>query len=404
MKNIITTFIVVLIAVAGVSAQQSDYEINKEFETRTIAIKKAISESKNVRDVDSLLLAIDELALDFQLHSQILDFGLYPESYQSSIASLKGSARAAEYKLLIIENQAERLSLLSNQVSSYKIEIANLTQKGDSLRREIIASQESEERLAELVKEYRRSVEQRDDFIFGMIDSLFVTYRSLGQEEIFELAKQKKNSGVVSENPLYLLSSIIKQNIESLKVETNTLFIEDYLRNYVLQKKIENAWKQIGDDLVLVYGNKDNRKWKTGISEELKVWKTSISYSMWTSLDDYMEGQGVDIGAFDDNKSFFNSLDGFITTSINESDENILTSTTYDDFLSFSEFWQSKVLDEWNHYLVQGELLTVNQIATIDTKVDDWREHSKPVPGALIILFGIGFVALIGFVVALVKK
>ncbi len=404
MKNIIATIVVILITTVTVFAQQSDYKIKKEFENRASDLKIAISESKNVKDIDSLLLAIDDLALDFKLHSELLDFGLYPESYQSSIASLKENARAAEYKLLIIENQAERLSLLSSQVSSYKTEIAILTQKGDSLRKEIMASQASEERLAKLVKEYRKSVEQRDDFIFGMIDSLFITYQSLGNEELRELARQENESGVVSENPLYLLSTVIKQNIESLKAESNALFIEDYLRNYVLQKKIENAWKQIGDDLILVYGNNSNLNWKALINEDLKTWKTSVSYSMWASLDDYMEGQGVDIGAFDDNESFFSALDDFITTSINESDENILTSTTYDDFLSFSEFWKSKVLDEWNHYLVQGELLTVNQIASIDTKVDDWREHSKPVPGALIILFGVGFVALVGFVVALVKK
>ncbi len=404
-KTSVAALLLMLFAGSLVQAQQSDYEIKKEFENRVSEIEKAIGETKSVSDTDSLLIAIDELALDFADHAELLDYALYPESYSSTIASLKSNARAAEYKLLIIENQAERLQMLSQEVSAYRTEIGNLTKRADSLRLAIARSQKSEARLARLVREYRESVEKRDEFIFDVVDSLFITYKELSPSAVEELARQQKEGGgKIADNPLSMISAIIRQNIETLKASGNSLNIEDYLRMYALQRKVDEAWNQIGDELVVIYGADNRNGWKNEIRQDLKDWKATVSHSMWASLDDYMEAQGVDIGAFDNSESFFRSLDAFVSESTAQSDENILTSTAYDEFKVFSEFWTSKVMDEWNRYLVEGDVLTASQIAAIDTKVDDWRDRSKPVSGALIVLFGIGIIAVVGFIVAMVKR
>lgn len=407
MRNYRTSVLglLLLFTTSWVQAQQSDYEIKKEFEARVSQIEEAIVETKSVKDTDSLLVVIDELALDFADHADMLDYALYPESYSSTIASLKSDTRAAEYKLLIIENQAERLQILSQEVSAYRTEIGNLTKRADSLRLAIAKSQKSEARLSRLVKEYRESVEKRDEFIFDVVDSLFVAYNELDPSAIEELArKQQEKGGNIADNPLTMIRAIIRQNIETLKAGNNSLNIEDYLRMYALQKKVNEAWKAIGDELVAIYGADNQNSWKREIQENLKDWKATVSHSMWASLDDYMEAQGVDLGAFDNSESFFRSLDAFVSKSTERSDDNILTSTAYDEFKVFSQFWTSKVMDEWNRYLVEGEVLTASQIAAIDTKVDDWRDRSRPVSGALIVLFGVGLVAVVGFIIAMVKR
>ena len=125
---------------------------------------------------------------------------------------------------------------------------------------------------------------------------------------------------------------------------------------------------------------------------------------MWNSLDNYLEGKNVELGAFDNNSSFFTALDSFVSNATKKSDEEIITSSTYEDFKTFSEFWSSKVMDEWNNYLVEADVLTASQIATIDGKIDNWGSSSEPFPTSLLIIFGVAIVAIIGLIIALVVK
>ena len=161
MKGFVNTLLVTLIAVIStysVSAQQSDYEVKKEFESRYTSLETTITKANSVNRIDSILLAIDDLALDNIEHEELLNFALYPESYASAISKLKSDARTTEYKLLIIENQTERLTMLSDELGNYKQEISNLVKRSDSLRIAIASSQESERKLSELVRNYRKSV------------------------------------------------------------------------------------------------------------------------------------------------------------------------------------------------------------------------------------------------------
>merc|ERR1711974_551883 len=115
-----------------------------------------IEMAQKVSEIDSIIIVIDDFRSNYSEHSEMLDYALYPESFNSKIASLKSEARSSEHKLLIIENQAERLSMLTEEVSRFKGELANLNARSDSLRNEIAHSQQSEKQLSELVTRYRK--------------------------------------------------------------------------------------------------------------------------------------------------------------------------------------------------------------------------------------------------------
>lgn len=408
MKGLVNTVLVALITVIStfsVSAQQSDYEIKKDFETRYEALGSEIDNANSVHRIDSILLAIDDLALDYIEHEDLLNFGLYPESYASAISKLKSNARTAEYKLLIIENQTERLTMLSDEISRYKYEIANLARRSDSLRLAISSSQKSEQKLSQLVRSYRKSVEQRDEFIFDIVDSLFITYKELNPNAVKELARQNEG-GTLSptDNPLSMISSIVDQNIETLKIKDRSLSTEDYLRMYALQKRVDTVWKQIGDELIIIYGGNNKSKWKENINSDIKEWKASASYAMWNSLDNYLDYQDINLDAFDNNQSFFAALDSFVTKATVSSDGNIMKQDSYNEFKAFKELWSGKIMDDWNKYLVDADVLTSSQIASIDNKVDEWGDKSKPIPMGYFMIIGFGLIALIGFIVAQVKR
>ncbi|WP_018126399.1 hypothetical protein [Balneola vulgaris] len=407
MKKLSTTLAVflALFSIQVSFAQQSDFQIKEAFEAKHETLSLAIEDAQSVDTIDSLLLAIDNFQDEYNEHQEMLDYALYPESYESKIADLRSKARTAEHKLLVIENQSEKLSMLTDELNQYKSELALLTQRSDSLRLAISNSQESEENLSRLVRNYRQSVEQRDQFIFDMVDSLFITYKQLAPESIDELSKQNETGTLASgDNPLETIELILEENVETLKAEANTLNTEDYLRIYALHHKVEEVWNSIGDDLIAIYGGKNKNKWNAQIENNLKEWKASASLSMWKSLDNYLENKDVDLGAFDSNSSFFKSLDSFVSKARDQSEGEILNNTTYEDYKTFREFWSTKVLNDWNQYLVEAEVLTTNQIATIDNKVDDWEDKSKPLSTTFIILFGIAVLAVIGFIVLLVKQ
>ena len=403
--NLFTLLVIFLSGSATVFAQQSDYSIKREFENRYSELLTNIEMAQKVSEIDSIITVIDDFRLNYSEHSEMLDYALYPESFNSKIASLKSEARSSEHKLLIIENQAERLAMLTEEVSRFKGELANLNSRSDSLRNAIAQSQQSEKKLSELVSRYRKSVEERDRFIFDMVDSLFVTYNQLAPGTIEELSK-KDGSGTIktSDNPLVIIDSILEENIETLKAGSDSFSTEDYLRIYALQTKVKGVWDNIGDNLVQIYGGKDKSKWKKSIDSDLKEWKASASLSMWKSLDLYLEDRDLELGAFDNNTSFFMALDSFVSKASKKSEGEIISSSSYEDFKTFSEFWTSKILDDWNNYIVDADVLTSSQIASIDGKVDAWGDKSEPFPTSLLIILGVGLVAIIGLIIALVVK
>lgn len=403
--NILTLLIIVTTGSISVNAQQSDYQIKTEFENRYSELRTSIELAQKVDEIDSLLLEIESFKEEYIDHSEILDYALYPESFDSKIASLKSESRSAEHKLLIIENQAERLAMLTDEVSRFKSELTVLSGKSDSLRNAIATSQESERKLSGLVTSYRKSVEERDEFIFNMVDSLFITYNQLSPINIQELSKADGSGTIKSgDNPLVIINSILAENIETLKASSKTFTTEDYLRIYALQTKVNDVWKNIGDNLVEIYGGNDKTKWKKRIENDLKDWKASASLSMWNSLDEYLEEQNIDLGAFDNNSSFFTALDSFVSKAIEKSDDEIISNGSYEDFKVLSNFWTSKVMDEWNNYLVEADVLTSSQIATIDSKIDDLGQNSKPYSTTAIFIFWLVILVFIGMIIAIVVK
>jgi predicted RNase H-like nuclease (RuvC/YqgF family) len=194
MKRLITsTYIVValLLSTSLAVAQTSDYQIKKKYEDSYKELKTAINNAMTVNQIDSLSMEISNLKYRNEEHEELLDNALYPETFESSIANLQQNARNAEHKLLVIEDQNERLDRLSSELSNYKSEIAHLNNRTDSLRNAILNSEKSESNLSALVKRYRNSMQKRDEFVLSMIDSLFITYKDMNGETMAELSEKK---------------------------------------------------------------------------------------------------------------------------------------------------------------------------------------------------------------------
>lgn len=406
MKNLSRVIAILVLFISfqvAAVAQESDYEIKTEFSEQYAQLENALKSVSSTTQIDSLRGLIFNLESDNILHNELLDNALYPENFQSKISTLKDLANSVEQKILIIENQNDRLSQLTTEMGYYKSEINLLTVRTDSLKRAITNSMNSEEKLSQLVKNYRNSLEQRDELILNVIDSLLTSYKGISTKRDFEVSTDAASGRVSTDNPLVFIQSIIEENTEWANSNLNALSIEDHLRMYAVQSHFSNTWELVGEKMLTVYAGDKKNEWKAEINSGLKDWRMNTSQKMWRSMDQYLEYSSVDLDAFDNNDSFFIALDNFLADAQERSESGILTSKNYEEYKEFEKFWSAKVKNEWSNLIQDAEILTVSQISSIDDKLDSWEIESRPIHPLLIVLVVITIVASIAFSVAMFK-
>lgn len=406
MKNKTTKLIVLfsLFIFSTVTAQQSDFKITTGFERYYKAIATELTNAQSVNAVDSLQKEILFLDDEYLGHSKLLDHALYPATYESKISELQTKANSAEQRLLIIENQSERLVKLSQEVAYYKSEIAFLNSRADSLRKAIASSQASEERLAGLVKRYRENLELRDELIIDVVDSLMITYSGMTSRRIIEISDQVESGRILGNNPLEMLESIIEENIEYASATSRALSLEDHLRMYTVQHHFEDVWNQIDDKMLAAYGGQKKSEWHADITSKIKDWRMVTSQKMWNSMDHYLEFSDMELGAFDNNYSFFIALDSFIKEAQKKSEGEIMSTESYQDYKKFQEFWSGKVKNEWSSLIKDSEVLTIAQISLIDEQLTSWESGVRPIHPFLIVLIVLTIISIGGYVLVLSKS
>ncbi|MDZ7806870.1 MAG: hypothetical protein U5K71_07120 [Gracilimonas sp.] len=408
MKNLaksIGVIVLLLCTTNTIYAQSSDYQITKEFENTYRSLEASIKNATTIEEADSLNNEINKLRETYAEHQSLIDHALYPKTFDDSIQDLLAESNETEEVLLIIENQGERLTSLNEQIANYQTEIAFLNNETDSLRTLIAKSEESEQNLSRLVQQYRQRVEKRDEFVLKMMDSLFVAYREL---EMSPGSNNEIASSAIAiqqgDNPLDFIEATIEENIQVLKAGSTELGTEDYLKMHTIQKRFAETWNKVGGDLSQVYGGNESQQWKSKIDSQLKDWKASTSKNMWDSINNTLEQNNVNIGAFDNNQSFYTAIESFINNSVESSKDKIISDKNREEFNSFYDFWTSKVKNEWGNYIQDGEVLTMSQISTIDSELITWKDETEPTSYVIPILLGLSFITIVGLIIVLTRK
>lgn len=400
------TIILIICTSTAIFAQSSDYQITKEFEASYNELNVAIDNATSVEEADSLNKEVIKLRESFAEHQSLLDHALYPNSFDDSMQDLLTEANETQEILMIIDNQGEMLTSLNKQIEAYQKEIVLLNNETDSLKTLIAKAEESEQNLSRLVQQYRQRVEERDEFVLKMMDSLFVAYREL---ELNAAGNNKEiaSSAIAiqqSDNPLKFIEATIEENIQVLKASSSELSTEDILKMHTIQKRFADTWDKVGSDLSQVYGGGKSSQWKNKIDNQLKDWKASTSKNTWDSINQTLAQNNVDLGAFDNNQSFYSAIENFIDSSIVNSEDKIIAQADREEFNSFYKFWNSKVKNDWGNYVQEGEILTMNQISAIDAELIDWRDETEPVSMVIPILLGLSFITIVGLIIVLARK
>ncbi|MBO6793371.1 MAG: hypothetical protein JJ895_05640 [Balneolaceae bacterium] len=393
--------ILLILPVAQVSAQNSDYELVKDFNSKTELISHKIQNAITTVQIQGIEAELDSVEQKYADHKEIINHAIYPATFNEEIEALRANLITNEHRLYLIENQREQLFDLSNQVMAHRAEINRMYAQVDSLNREIELSQASEARLSQLVQNYRNKVEQRDRLLFGMIDSLLFTHQKL---QATMSTEQSMETYMISDdsNPLAMIHQIIEQNIEATHANNAMLSVNDHLRMRSLQIQFERTWDRTKDDFTDVYSN-DDVDWGAQIDSALKQWRMIASKKMWDSVDQYLAQNEIDLGAFDNRLSFYQAMDSFIAEGYEISKDEFLVSDSFQEFVEFEEFWNETFKTKWIPKTPEGVLLSEDQISTIDAALTDWEETARPIHPMLAAIIALAIVSLTGFILVMAK-
>lgn len=389
-----STLAFALILSAGFTTQlqaqetQSDYEIQKEFQEEYRSIEDGLGEAGESDETDELVERADQLESDFQEHEELLDDVLYPETFSGLIDKLQRRATSTHETVVQIEEQEEKLNALSDEASGYESELEELKQRTDSLQNVLQNTAQERSQLANTVENYRESMRQRDELILDMIDSLIVAYQNLEDIEDIETSEEAR---LDADNVLASIQSIAEDNIAVLDSD-DALGTGEYLRMKSVHSEFEEMWEQIGNRLVEIYAEAEGEREET--DELVNEWGEKVSSRTWAALNQSFNEANVNLPEFDDQDSFYNSLNSYLDDVITTSEESN-TEEDYEQYQQFSDLWNEQVKLRWSEYILEGDVLSSEQIARIDQKMDQWAVNAEPQSNLLLYLLGLSVLVII---------
>lgn len=385
--------------VMTVQAQQvrtrSDYAIVQGFNNEFKTLSNDVENATTVNDINSVISQINSFDSEYSSHKTLLDKVLYPDTYEQKIESLKNRAQATYTRLNTIQEQSQKIAQLNQQVADYASQLKSLTEKSNAIEREMKRARGHEMRLERLTREYRASLKKRNDFILSVIDSLMITYKKLNVPSLQGLeASSSKALANSKGNALKLIESIAKNNTSFLDAHP-TLTADEYLRMYAVQEQFSDMWNTMGDKLLSIYAsNKERSQARSDINNALSQWHSKVADYTFKSIASAFKQQGINLSSFNDSNSFYTSLRNYLDNAIKTSRQHA-DEAQYKLFQKFSNIWNNTVKTKWADNLVQGKILSYQNIATIDQNLTTWGQLAQPKSYAMFIYLGIALIIII---------
>lgn len=396
---IATTFLLFIFFQSALFAQQSDYQIQQNFVSELNELSQRMEATQSSDELAELEIELEELKNRYAEHEELINAGLYPETYQTRISNIEERLTVSINNASVIEQLNTRVDELGDEVDGYRSQITDLTEDTEALRQELQRAETNEEQQAALLTEYRQNLEQRNSFVSEFLQGLMSRYQNVDlgtQQEISEAAER------LDDNPIEILRSIILDYID-IADESTSLQTPDYVAMRAQHEYFFEVWEKIGDNLVNTFAPENPSEVKTEMDELIAAWLLSVDNQLWDSLNNTFSQNGIELEVFTTPDEFYNAVYTYVdnahVTSLERNSEQ-----DFEVYQNFNTFWNETVKAEWGDMLIEGEILTQSQISEIDIKLNDWEEASKPTSNLMFILLIVSVAVIIGLIVLLVTK
>ncbi|PAU95496.1 hypothetical protein CK503_00065 [Aliifodinibius salipaludis] len=380
MKLRITILVTVVIGLLSstlyAQQAQSDYEIQQTFKEQYANYEQQVENVSSPNGAEKLIEAIKQFDQDFSEHKELLDEALYPDNYDEQMESLKKSSVQTLNKVETITEQQKQLNKLETQVASYEDNLNQLNKQTDSLKTAIRKSTESEKELSNMVRQYRKNLEKRDELILTFIDSMVVTYQDMDLEALQEMEDYDQKSRIKTNDALKLIHDISEQNLQVLQQNASKLQIDDYMRMAEVNNQFQAMWDRLGNKIHEVYEGDNANMLAKNINGNIDKWNSLLQTNSVEAMKDYFAQQDIEAGTFESAGEFNTALHSYLDSKIKESRDNP-SEENYKDLQQFKKFWD-RVEVQWTSNLAHANVLSREQTSELNQKVDEWTQIAQP--------------------------
>lgn len=433
MKKIAVLFatsLLLLLQAGGALAQVSDYEVIDSFKNKHRSLLASVKTAETLQQCVGLDGEIGRLEGDYRQHRKLLAEGLYPENFDTAIASLReqlkksterisqaetikqntqtigemtAEVRAQKDTITVIsrENEEFRASVakLSQEVQDLSARIEQLSAENTKLLEDIRALQtenrkdkDSIAKLKALTEKLNANIRDRDDLILRMMDSFVGEYSKAGLTD-----EQKKDLFVKAQGNDYLgkMISTIDENVKY--AETTLLGPQDAKSIREEQQKLSARWEELKPYIGKLYADEQARTRDLAtVDGRLADWQRNVDAAIWKGLHQAFAAQNIDLGPFGNGGEFSAQLLAYIDRQIQ--------APSRDTYTTFRQrVWDSPVKDTWLP-IIPLEELSQQQRSEIEARIALWEKKISALLWRWVLIGGGVVVLALILVLSLRKK
>lgn len=385
----------------GISAfaQQSDYRIQQDFETEYTELLERIDQAETTDALAEIEEAINELESEYEEHSNLIDSSMYPETFEDAISTLRDNHAEAVENVSTIEDLNEEVSNLRGEIDDFRSQLSQMNQETEDLQRQIQESTENEARQAALIRQYRENIEERNLFVSNFLGDLLSEYQSMDRAQRQEISEA---AGRLEENPVDVIQNVINEYITMME-NAEGLQAPDFVSMKAQHGYFVEVWDQIGEELTTIFAPDNSDQARANVNQLLSNWESSINSNLWESLHTAFTENGIELSEFSSSEEFNTALHNYLDSGY-EASVDANSEDDYNIYRNFNTFWNETVKSEWGEMFIEGEILTQAQIASVDMKLDNWRDEATPTSNLTFILLIVSIAVIIGLIVLLLTR
>ena len=374
LNNLFILFL--LLGIADLIWAQSDREIVDNFKKEYSVIEQAIKNATSLEELNNVVIKIDSLKTNYAPHKELLDKSLYPDKYDVSIEKLNKAYLLRQGDFATIDVLQTQVGELKQQVDFLNERNNELILKVRSLEAQTQKDAKTIKKLQSLVAELQSAIQERDDLVISMVDSLMPPIMR-EKENLSAEDKKKVASEEQKNNVLNNVKTTIRDNIRFMKV--TSLKPADLKTIRQQQKDFAAVWQKVGVRLVEVYaGNGRKSEELKQIDELFDNWYAAMEKEAWDSINEEFLLHGIELRSFENGQQFTSAVLMFIADEIKnhgvKSDEE--AKRVYANFADST--WFAVIEPVWMTYLVENKMLKDEEKNQMESKIADWRHELYP--------------------------
>lgn len=387
-----------------VAQQQSDYQIVRSYQTEYSTILNEIKTLNSVEEAEQLINRINRVNNEYRGNANIINRYIFPDDLNSQITNLRDLANASRSYLATVAEQGDEITRLNEQINNLSNEIDRYNEETESLQNEVADMTRSRNANRAVARDLRNRLAERDEFILGLVDSLFIAYDNLSLSSLSSAEQQAFTMRADTDNVIGHIGTVVDNNISFIDTHTQ-LSSEDFLNLRANYMAFENSWMKLSNKLADLYEPGDEGVQQIeDVNERISTWENRLDESVWRSLAASFENQGISLNSFNSSESFYSALNAYIDDALRTLEEQGGSEEAKAAYQNFADVWNNDVKVSWQEYIIDGRVLSYENVATIDRKLSTWSVGSEPPAGNYMLLaIGLGLLALILLVLFITK-